>query len=417
MKTPIVGLLFLYAVMYAADAIDLCADISGGPSHYSHIDTVYSRLWTPISPPGAVDDRLMHGVVYDDNNDMVYMIGGSQNGGFATMLPLIYAYNAGANTWDTTLTPMPEARGYIHCAEWNDRVYVMGGYTNAGQASNTCYVYDIVNDSWSQGTDLPRLTLAHGTIAHNGNIYVIGGLKPNLIEGWYRVDRYHIATDSWTEVSPLEKQYAFGGMTIIDNTIYIIGGYDHGVAQCWTHVGVGVINPSDPNEIAWSYEAALPRPNVLNGVASLANLRVCYMLGGLLNASNVTNEYWQYKPSSNEFTRMSNYPVRIARGNFFVGRKGFYGVFAMAGDANADWDPPNNYYHEDWDAGIEEEGTFIRENDFGPTIFSGSLLLPENKTCKVFDITGRAVAPDKIKPGIYFVEVDGKITRKVVKVR
>jgi hypothetical protein len=37
--------------------------------------------------------------------------------------------------------------------------------------------------------------------------------------------------------------------------------------------------------------------------------------------------------------------------------------------------------------------------------------------CKVFDITGRVVEPTKIQPGIYFIEVDGKITKKVIKVR
>lgn len=51
------------------------------------------------------------------------------------------------------------------------------------------------------------------------------------------------------------------------------------------------------------------------------------------------------------------------------------------------------------------------------TIFSGPLLLPEGKQCKVFDIMGRVVEPDRIQPGIYFVEIDGVITQKVVKVR
>jgi len=43
--------------------------------------------------------------------------------------------------------------------------------------------------------------------------------------------------------------------------------------------------------------------------------------------------------------------------------------------------------------------------------------LPEGKECKVFDITGRVIIPDKMKPGIYFIEIDGQITQKVVKVR
>jgi len=66
-----------------------------------------------------------------------------------------------------------------------------------------------------------------------------------------------------------------------------------------------------------------------------------------------------------------------------------------------------------------EEGETMRVSriSLGPTIFSGPLHLPKGKKCKVFDVTGRVVAPDKIQPGIYFIEIDGVVTRKVVKVR
>ncbi|MCK4672361.1 hypothetical protein KAT67_00110 [candidate division WOR-3 bacterium] len=65
----------------------------------------------------------------------------------------------------------------------------------------------------------------------------------------------------------------------------------------------------------------------------------------------------------------------------------------------------------------EQQAVSNKTINFGATIFSGNLLLPEGKKCKVFDITGRVVIPDKIRPGIYFIEIDGQITRKVVKVR
>lgn len=59
----------------------------------------------------------------------------------------------------------------------------------------------------------------------------------------------------------------------------------------------------------------------------------------------------------------------------------------------------------------------VKITDFGTTVFCGPLLLPEGKNCKVFDITGRVVMPDKIKPGIYFIEVDGRIQQKIIKVK
>ena len=59
----------------------------------------------------------------------------------------------------------------------------------------------------------------------------------------------------------------------------------------------------------------------------------------------------------------------------------------------------------------------IKVRNSGQTIFSGPLQLPEDKKRKVIDIMGRVVDPDKIKPGIYFIEIDGVVTQKVVKVR
>jgi hypothetical protein len=51
------------------------------------------------------------------------------------------------------------------------------------------------------------------------------------------------------------------------------------------------------------------------------------------------------------------------------------------------------------------------------TVFRGPLQLPEGKRCRVFDIAGRVVEPSKIQPGIYFVEIEEKVTQKVVKIR
>ena len=70
--------------------------------------------------------------------------------------------------------------------------------------------------------------------------------------------------------------------------------------------------------------------------------------------------------------------------------------------------------------GVEEEPNtrFIEEHDnSGATIFSGPLLLPEGKRCRVFDIAGKSVEPHKITRGIYFIEIDDRIVRKVIKVR
>jgi len=70
--------------------------------------------------------------------------------------------------------------------------------------------------------------------------------------------------------------------------------------------------------------------------------------------------------------------------------------------------------------GVEEQPIIKpveKHENLTASIFRGSLHLPEGKNCIVFDITGRVVEPSKIRPGIYFIEVDGVVTQKVVKVR
>lgn len=68
--------------------------------------------------------------------------------------------------------------------------------------------------------------------------------------------------------------------------------------------------------------------------------------------------------------------------------------------------------------GIEEYHTNqIITSDTESTIFKGPLQLPMGVQYKVMDITGRVVESDKITQGIYFIEIDGQIAGKVIKVR
>jgi YVTN family beta-propeller protein len=70
--------------------------------------------------------------------------------------------------------------------------------------------------------------------------------------------------------------------------------------------------------------------------------------------------------------------------------------------------------------GVKENITSTAENnsnDVVASIFSGPLALPESRKCRIFDIMGRVADPDKIQPGVYFIEIDGVIVQKIVKVR
>jgi hypothetical protein len=70
--------------------------------------------------------------------------------------------------------------------------------------------------------------------------------------------------------------------------------------------------------------------------------------------------------------------------------------------------------------GVEEQPTtkpVVKYNTITSTIFAGPLLLPEDKNCKVIDIAGREIHTLDPAPGIYFIEVDGEINQKVIKIK
>jgi S-formylglutathione hydrolase FrmB len=67
-----------------------------------------------------------------------------------------------------------------------------------------------------------------------------------------------------------------------------------------------------------------------------------------------------------------------------------------------------------------EEGSQVEPvlNDhIGATIFRGPLVLPADRNCRVFDISGREVRPTTLRPGVYFIEIAGSVTQKIIKVR
>jgi len=65
----------------------------------------------------------------------------------------------------------------------------------------------------------------------------------------------------------------------------------------------------------------------------------------------------------------------------------------------------------------EHRGAAPANSWFGTTMLNESLVLPVGKHYCVYDISGRIVDPARLCPGIYFIEIDGMVTQKIIKVR
>jgi len=68
--------------------------------------------------------------------------------------------------------------------------------------------------------------------------------------------------------------------------------------------------------------------------------------------------------------------------------------------------------------GVREHNKIIPNNNaIFPTSVTGMIDLPTNRQCRILDISGRSVKLSDMRTGIYFVEIDRKVTHKVVKIQ
>jgi hypothetical protein len=98
-------------------------------------------------------------------DNKIYVFGGESAAG---SLDTVEAYDIAANTWQSGLSPMPEAQSYLgRCGSpvMEKSVYLIG------VASKQCFSFAVNNNTWSSFTDLPESATGIGII--NKTIYAM----------------------------------------------------------------------------------------------------------------------------------------------------------------------------------------------------------------------------------------------------
>ena len=389
--------------------------------------------WTIYPSPSVNFDRLTHATVYDYDNDRIYMIGGTPNGQVGSNVSYNYRFDPLNNTWETNLAPMPTPRGWIQGVYYNGFIYVAGGYSNSGTALSVFEAYDIQNNAWVTLTSLPSPRVAYGAAGWNGSIYVLGGLDAGF-NATNTVFRYDISNNAWTSATSLPFNFFMGGVTQIKDTIYIVGGYTGSGAL--TNLYRGIIDPNNPDLITWQDLGPLPYPNMNNAAVSLPGSII--MIGGFVNAATVTDSVWEYNIQSGTWSNIPDYVVPIVRNHFAVGRKARGGtgdrIYVVAGDANGDWDTPNNYYYyleRPAAISVSEKGGKVNKpylmvkSNLSNGSFVINFALTENRNVDIglYNVLGQRVATifkgtkskgeytinfnkKNLKSGIYFIKME-----------
>ena len=153
-----------------------------------------------------------------------------------------------AGNWRAA-APMPERRTEVAVAEWNGKIYVVGGFGGSGALLE----YDVSRDMWRK-RPAPPLPLHHAAAAAvGGKIYVVGGYTGR----WTPVDAvlaYDPARDEWERKKSMPTPRGALAAGLIGGRIHAVGGIGPDGRNSAAH------EVYDPGEDRWTRLAPLPTP-------------------------------------------------------------------------------------------------------------------------------------------------------------
>ena len=201
----------------------------------------------------------------------IYVIGGFDESG--DPLDVVEVYNVRKNSWKS-IDPLPQELHHTAAASYDGKIYVVGGFISREQIpSNQLFIYDPMNNQWTEGKSMPTQRGALNALFVNGTLYAIGGWDGsrtlNINEA------YDPLTNKWISKPsmPTARHHAASGT--VDNKIYVVGGRTVGFSPL---VNIDVNEMYDTKTEKWT--AAEPMPSKRSGIAAAAINNSFFVFGG-----------------------------------------------------------------------------------------------------------------------------------------
>ncbi len=136
----------------------------------------------------------------------------------------------GQNNW-TEVSPSLQRRIEASSVVYDDKMYVFHGYLPGFRVSHDSEVYDPQTDTWTALAPLPtgpRTGMTHnGFIIVDDEVWLTGGKSEFANTLTNKVWIYNFANDSWREGSPLPRSIASANLIKLGRKLYLFGGGTH----------------------------------------------------------------------------------------------------------------------------------------------------------------------------------------------
>jgi N-acetylneuraminic acid mutarotase/uncharacterized small protein (DUF1192 family) len=223
-------------------------------------------------------------VIVQNEDGLVYVMGGVVNGTSWTSVPLANSYDPITGAW-TTLAPMSKGLRWATGALGHDgKVYVFAGWNDTDSALYApVQIYDPVANSWATGASIPTpVSFACAVTLDDGKIYLVGG-RDAAYNAVSLVQVYNPILNSWSAGTVLPSaRYAGTAVEFRGNIIYS-GGYLTG------SVPTAEVREYSPG-YGWYSLASMPSTRTqLAGV--LGGDGILYVMGGNSESSPTSSGF------------------------------------------------------------------------------------------------------------------------------
>ncbi|KAF5903607.1 kelch-like protein 40b [Clarias magur] len=217
------------------------------------------------------------------------------------------------------MPPMPSPRFLFGMGEAENSIFVIGGkeLKEGEKTLDSVIVYNRISFKWEESIPLPYAVYGHGTVSHDGILYVIGGKGDNK-QCLNRVCAYDIKKGKWTDLAPLKTERSLFGVTVHKDKIYVAGGVtDSGLT--------GTMEVYDIKSNKWSEFVDFPQERSSLSLITVGN--TIFAVGGFAmfpseNSEELTpkemNDIWRYDESERKWNGILR-EIRYASGATVLG--------------------------------------------------------------------------------------------------
>jgi len=229
--------------------------ISGGGARFRKISSEYMLFnphWVGVTSLG-IPRYGACGFIY---NNILFIVGGVTIAGVSSAVEII-----DLSTFERSyVESMPEARAFFGFGVIGGKLYVLGGVDRSYTPTNTIFVYDIVNNSWSTLTvTLPKKIAYCGYSTLGSEIYVIGGIdeEGNILKDVYSFNTANNTVSTKASLNIARQNHA---CAVLQDKIYCFGG-DNGTYNLRS------IEVYDPSTDTWTV-SSVEMPEALTGITA-----------------------------------------------------------------------------------------------------------------------------------------------------